>query len=153
MFLYTSLMRFIFACGLLIGVLGFASEKKIKVKDLPPPVRKTVHELAKTSTLVGLSREVEGGKTSYEAETKVNGKSRDVSIAEDGRIISTEDVVSLNSIPAPARAAIEKEAAGGKITVVEKVTTGPDVKYEASIMPKSGNKKEIAFTADGSLVK
>ena len=65
----------------------------------------------------------------------------------------TEQEVAIATIPAPARAAIEKEASGGKITLVEKVTKGTDVKYEAAITPKSGKKKEVSFSADGSPVK
>lgn len=145
-------MRLITVC-LMLAALGFAAEKKIKINDLPPAVRKTVDELGKTSTLVGFAKEVEDGKTMYEAETKVDGKTRDVTIDADGKIVMTEQEVAIATIPAPARAAIEKEASGGKITLVEKVTKGTDVKYEAAITPKSGKKKEVSFSADGSPVK
>ena len=123
------------------------------MKDLPPAVQKTVQELGKTSTLVSFAQEVEDGKTMYEAATKVNGKTHDVTIDAEGKIVMTEDEVAIDSIPAPARAAIEKEAAGGKITLVEKVSKGSDVKYEAAITPKSGKKKEVSFSAEGSPVK
>ena len=146
-------MRSIIVLSLLFTCLGVAAEKKIKMKDLPPAVRKTVEDLGKTSTIVGLAKEVEDGKTMYEAETKVNGKTRDLTIDAEGKIVMSEDEVAIDSIPAPARAAIEKEAAGGKITLVEKVTKGADVKYEAAITPKSGKKKEVSFGADGSAVK
>jgi len=146
-------MRSILVLSLLVTGLGFASEKKVKMKDLPPPVRKTVEELGKTSTIVGLAKEVEDGKTVYEAETKVNGKTRDLTIDSEGKIVTTEDEVTIDSIPAPARTAIEKAAAGGKITLVEKVTKGNEVKYEAAIIPKSGKKKEVSFNAEGSPVK
>ena len=144
-------MRYLLLFALAATV--FAGEKKVKMKDLPAPVRKTVEDLSKSSTIVGLAREVEDGKTLYEAETKVNGKTRDLTIDAEGKIVMTEDEVAIDSIPAAARAAIEKEAAGGKITLVEKVTKGGDVKYEAAITPKSGKKKEVSFSADGAAVK
>ena len=144
-------MRYLLLFALAATV--FAGEKKVKMKDLPAPVRKTVEDLSKSSTIVGLAREVEDGKTLYEAETKVNGKTRDLTIDAEGKIVMTEDEVAIDSIPAAARAAIEKEAAGGKITLVEKVTKGSDVKYEAAITPKSGKKKEVSFSADGAAVK
>ena len=81
-------MRLI-AAILILTSIGFAAEKKIKLKDLPPAVRKTVDELGKTSTLVGFAKEVEDGKTLYEAETKVNGKTRDVTIDAEGKIVTT----------------------------------------------------------------
>lgn len=144
-------MRYLLLFALAATV--FAGEKKVKMKDLPAPVRKTVEDLSKSSTIVGLAKEVEDGKTMYEAETKVNGKTRDLTIDAEGKIVMTEDEVAIDSIPAAARAAIEKEAAGGKITLVEKVTKGSDVKYEAAITPKSGKKKEVSFSADGAAVK
>ena len=146
-------MRYLTISLLILTSLGFAAEKKIKIKDLPPAVRKTVDELGKTSTLVGFAKEVEDGKTMYEAETKVNGKTRDLTIDAEGKIVLTEEEVAIDSIPAPARAAIEKAATGGKIIIVEKVTKGSDVKYEAAITPKSGKKKEVSFSAEGAPVK
>ena len=144
-------MRYLLLFALAATV--FAGEKKVKMKDLPAPVRKTVEDLSKSSTIVGLAKEVEDGKTMYEAETKVNGKTRDLTIDAEGKIVMTEDEVAIDSIPAAARAAIEKEAAGGKITLVEKVTKGSDVKYEAAITPKLGKKKDVSFSADGAAVK
>ena len=150
--LYTSDMRY--SLLVLTIAVGLAGDKKVKMKDLPAPVRQAVETLSKSSTIVGLAKEVEDGKTMYEAETKVNGKTRDVTIDEQGKIVMTEDEVAIDSIPVAARAAIEKEAAGGgKITLVEKVTKGSDVKYEAAITPKSGKKKEVSFSAEGVAVK
>lgn len=146
-------MRLLTFSLLLLASTGFAAEKKVKLKDLPPAVRKTVDELGKTATLVGFAKEVEDGKTLYEAETKVNGKTRDVTIDAEGKIVTTEEEVAIDTIPAAARAAIEKAAAGGKITLVEKVTSGSAVKYEAAITPKSGKKKEVSFNAEGAPVK
>lgn len=144
-------MRYLLLFALAATV--FAGEKKVKMDDLPAPVRKTVEDLGKSSTIIRLAKEVEDGKTMYEAETKVNGKTHDVTIDAEGKIVMTEDEVAIDSIPAAARAAIDKEAVGGKITLVEKVSKGSNVKYEAAIMPKSGKKKEVSFSAEGAAVK
>lgn len=53
-------------------VLPAAEETKVKMKDLPPAVQKTVQEQTRTAKLRGLAKEVENGKTCYEAETTVN---------------------------------------------------------------------------------
>ena len=47
-----------------------------------------------------ISKETENGKTTYEAETTVNGKSRDVSFDKTGAIVAVEQEVDLDSIPA-----------------------------------------------------
>ena len=43
------------------------SEKRVKMKDLPEAVRKTVEEQSRGAKLRGLAKETEDGKTYYEA--------------------------------------------------------------------------------------
>ena len=131
---------------------AFGAEKKVKMKDLPAAVQKTVQEQTKGAQLKGVSKEVENGKTLYEAETVVNGRSRDYVIDEAGTVVEIEDEVTLDSIPAPAKAAIEKSAGSGKILKVESVTKGTIVTYEAELL-KAGKKSEVAVAADGSVQK
>ena len=136
----------------LFGLTVSAAEKKMKIQDLPPAVQQTVKDQTKNATLVGVTKEVEKGKTQYELETKANGKTRDLIIDESGAIVLVEQEVTLDSIPAPAKAAIEKKAAGGKITKVETLTKGNTVTYEAALQ-KGLKKSEVTVTADGTEVK
>jgi uncharacterized membrane protein YkoI len=131
---------------------GIAQEKKVALKSLPPAAQKTVQEQLKGAQLKGLSQETEDGKTVYELETMVNGKTRDVLIDANGTILEVEEATTLDAIPAQARAAIEKAATGGKIKTVETVTKGGKVYYEAAIT-KAGKGSEIQVTADGAIVK
>jgi hypothetical protein len=134
---------------LLLTVSAFA-ESKLKVENLPPAVQKTVKEQTQDAKLVGLSKEKEGGKTVYELETMVNGKSRDLMIDSAGTILSVEDEVALDSIPEAAKKAIQGKVATGKITKVETVTKGSEVSYEAAYTSKSGKKAEYGVNADGT---
>jgi uncharacterized membrane protein YkoI len=118
----------------------------------PAAVQKTVKEQTKNAILVGLMKEVENGKTVYELGTKVNGHGRDLMIDAAGAVLSVEEEVTLDGIPAGARAAIQKQAAGGKITKVEILTEGKVVRYEAAVV-KNGKTSETAVKADGSAVK
>jgi hypothetical protein len=136
----------------LFGAGAAFAEKKVKLQDAPSAVQATVKEQTKTAPLVGLSQEVENGKTVYELETKVNGRTRDLMIDASGAVISVEEEVALDSIPAGAKAAIEKQAAGGEVTRVETVTKGKVVTYEAGLL-KKGKKSEFTVAADGSPVK
>jgi len=147
---HKSILLLITATWLLNSVFG--SDKPIKMKDVPPAVQKPVHEHTKGAELKGLSKEVENGKTFYEVETVVNGHSRDLLLDKTGDVVELEEEVALDSIPALAKSAIEKKAAGGKITKVEMVTKGPSVSYEAAIT-KTGKKFEVAVKPDGSSTK
>lgn len=132
--------------------VALAAETKVQMKDLPAVVQQAVKEQSKNATVIGISKETENGRTAYELETKVNGKGRDLLIDLAGAVIEVEEEVTLDSIPVPARAAIEKQAAGAKITKVETLTKGGATTYEAAITRK-GKISEVTVAADGSAVK
>jgi uncharacterized membrane protein YkoI len=137
----------------LVPVVLIAQETKVQMKDLPAPVQKTVQEQTRTAKLRGLAKEVEKGKTLYEAEITMNGKSRDVLIDPSGTVVEIEEATSLAAIPEPARKAFQQQAGtAGKILSVETVTRGSAVSYEA-VVQKGGKKSEVAVQADGSPVK
>ena len=128
----------------------FAAENKVKLENLPPAVQAAVKEQTKNATLLGLSTEKEKGKTMYEVETQVNGKGRDLMLDETGKVVETEEEVDIDSIPAAAKAAIQKRAAGGTVTKVEKLTAGSAISFEAAIKTRAGKNIEVGVNADGS---
>jgi len=125
-------------------------ETKVKLESLPAAVQAAVKEQTKNATLVGLSRETEQGRTQYEVETSVNGKSRDVTLDKTGAVIEVEEQVEIDTLPAAAKAAIEKKAAAGRITKVEKLTAGSAISYEAAITTKAGKKTRFGVNGDGT---
>ena len=150
-------MRIIMATALvsslfIAGAATLASEKKIAMKDVPTAVQQAIKEQSTGATLRGLAKEVEKGKTLYEAELKVVGHSKDITFDEQGTIVSVEEEVALEGIPAAARTAIEKAAGTGKVSEVEKVTEGGKTFYEAHVN-KGGKKSEVKVDASGVAVK
>jgi hypothetical protein len=126
-----------------------AAEKKLKLEELPAAVQAAVKEQTRNAKLIGLSSEKEKGKTVYEIETKVNGKSRDLLLDQAGTVVETEEEVDMDSVPAPAKAALQKRSREGTISKIEKVTAGKAISYEATIKTKAGKTVEFAVTADG----
>jgi hypothetical protein len=121
------------------------------MKELPAAVQRTVKEQSKGATIRGLSKEVEGGKTTYEVEMKVNGRGKDVTMDASGAVIEVEEEVALESIPGAARAAIEKAAGSGQITKVGKVSGGKETVYEAGLR-RNGKRSEVKVSRDGHLL-
>jgi hypothetical protein len=146
---------FLFSLSLVFCATALAqnSEKKVTMKDLPEAVRKTVEEQSKGATLRGLAKEVEDGKTFYEAELKVNGHNKDVLIDPTGAVVEIEEQVTLASLPANVRVTIQKAAAGkGKVLSVESITKNNTLEgYEAQIS-RAGKKSEIKVAPDGQLL-
>jgi uncharacterized membrane protein YkoI len=144
----------LFSAGLLIisSVYARASEQRVKLKDLPEAVQKTVREQSKGAKVRGLSKETKGGKTYYELELRVNHHNKDVLIDSTGAVVEIEQEVALSSLPVAAKAEIEKQVGGGKILSVESITENNTITaYEAHLI-KAGKRSEIKVTPDGKLL-
>lgn len=134
-----------------LAIAGFvtAQEKKVEMKDLPPAVQKAVHEQTQGLTVKGLAKEVEGGKTFYEAETTANGRAKDFLFDSNGNLVEVEEEIAMDAVPAAVRTALQAE---GKLLKVETVTKGKTTTYEG-IVEKNGKKSEVAVDANGKKVK
>jgi uncharacterized membrane protein YkoI len=130
-----------------------AGAASLHLKDLPAAVQKTVQETIKSGEIKNISKEVEKGVTQYEIETMLNGKHRDFEVDATGKLLVVEEEADIATIPAPAKAAIEKRAAGGKIVMVELFMRGGDTLYEAAYTSKNGKKYEVLVKADGTETK
>src|SRR5712672_1868503 len=86
--------------GLIALAAPIIAETKVKMADLPPAVQAAVKEQTKNATLVGLSKEKEKGKTMYEVETKVAGKTRDLLLDSTGVVVEVEEQIEMSAVPA-----------------------------------------------------
>ncbi len=96
--------RDIVVCIAFLAATAFVAkaESKIKFESLPAPVQQAVKQEQSTgATLMGLAKEVEDGKTLYEAEFKVANRSRDIMFDIAGKAVSVEEEVAIESIPPP----------------------------------------------------
>src|SRR5882757_2599479 len=148
-------MKQAFAAIVVAAVLpALVGAKSLQVKDLPAAVQKTVQETLKGAEIKNISKETEKGVVQYEVESMLNGKHRDFNVDAKGKLVVMEEEVDIASIPAAAKAAIEKKVAGGKLVMVETVDNGNGtVLYEAAYTSKGGKKGEILVKADGTPTK
>lgn len=139
------------AVVLVVGI-AFAAEKKVKRSDLPPAVEKTVQQQSQGATINGFSMDTEKGKVEYEVEMTVNGHGKDVSIAKDGTVLSIEEEVAIDTLPAAAKSALLARAGTAKIVKVEALSKGGKIaSYEASTL-KGTKKGEVAAGPNGEKV-
>ena len=131
------------AMGLSFLQLSYGAEKKISQSELPAAVQKTAQEQSKGATIKGYSKDTENGQLEYEIGMTVDGHSKDVSIAPDGRVVEIEEQVQLNSLPANVQQALKTKAGKGEITTVESIVkSGKLVAYEAQVKA-DGRHREI----------
>lgn len=136
--------------GFVIGSALMAADTKLSFTDLPAAVQTAAKANLSGAEIVGASKEIEKGQTTYEIETKRDGKSRDLSFDSSGKLLEVEQEVEMDSLPDSARAALQRTAAGGTIKKVESVTAGNSLSYEAVVITKSGKHTEIAVNPDGT---
>jgi len=139
----------VMVAALLLGMSAAAQEKRIAKSDLPPAVQKAVDEQIQGKSIRGYSTEVENGQREYEVETMVNGHSRDITFAPDGRVLELEEQVDLSKLPSKVRDGLQAKAGSGTITNVESISKrGKLVAYEAKVQT-SGKRHEIQVGPDG----
>jgi len=139
-------------CAISAGIC-VAQEKRVKMKDLPEAVQKTVAEQSKGATIKGLSKEVEKGQTLYEVELTVDGHSKDVTIDSSGKVVEAEEQVQLSSLPEPIQTAIKQNVGTAQIQMVESVIKGGTLQYYEVHTKKGLKKSEIKIGTDGKVVK
>ena len=95
------------------------------------------------------SKEVEDGATTYEVELKVEGRSVDLALNAEGKILEIEKEVPVDELPKAVKKRLAARYPGAKIEKVEEITKGEDgpVHYEVAI------KAEVVFTAKGKIVQ
>lgn len=145
---------------------GKTSEKKeaeedkeeIKFADAPAAVQKTLKREAGGAEIKEVVKETEKGKTTYEAEVKIDGHEYVITVAADGTLLEKElededeEVeIKFADAPAPVQKTLEREAAGAKIEKVDKLSRKGRTLYEADAKI-DGKNYEIIVTAEGLLL-
>jgi uncharacterized membrane protein YkoI len=134
---------------MLAAGVAFA-DQKTQLSKLPAAVRATVEAESKGATVKGISSEKENGKTVYELETLVNGRTRDLMIDSAGKVYVVEEQLDVDKAPAPVKAALE---AKGRIVALESVVENGKTHYEGQVLTRAGKKVAIELDADGKPIK
>jgi hypothetical protein len=142
----TTLIAVLVASG---GLAANAAERRISKTELPAAVRKTADKQAGGARVLDYTTDKEDGQIEYEVEMLVNGHSKDVAIAPDGRVLEVEEQVNLNTVDPQVRSGLKNRAGNGQITKVESITKhGSIVAYEAQVRT-AGRHSEIQVGPDG----
>ncbi len=138
----------------LLGLFAAAQgDEKIDVGDLPKAVTKAVKEKFPEAKIKGASKEVEDGKTFFEVELSVDGKSVDVVLEPDGDIEAIEKEIEVEDLPKAVIKAIAAKFSKAKIEKVEEITGDDDkVVYELAIAVK-GKTIEVVFSPNGKIIE
>ena len=136
----------------LSGWCAEEKEEKASLDKLPPAVAKSLKEQAGKEKITNVSKEKDEGKTVYEGTFKRNGRVHDVTVDENGKLLSDEESIPTSEAPKNILDAIEREFAGAKIEKFERIKEGGKTNYEA-LLSKGKKREEIKFSADGKVLE
>lgn len=133
--------------------VSYASEHALRLADVPAAVQKTAQEQSKGAAIKRYVKDNEDGKLEYEVEMTVDGHSKDLTIAPDGKLLEVEEQVNLDALPAAVRDGIQKKAGKATVTKVESITKNDKlVAYEAQVRT-AGKHSEIQVGPDGQALQ
>ena len=70
------------------GCAAMEKEEKVNLDQVPAAVKATLQKEAGTSPISTVDKEIDDGKTIYEADVVIDGKNYEIKVAEDGKLIS-----------------------------------------------------------------
>jgi len=126
------------------------ADVKARLNSLPPAVKATVEAETRHATLKGVSEEKENGKTVYELESIVEGRTRDLMIDSAGRVYLVEEELDVDKAPPAVKAALE---ARGRIVRLESVSTEGKTHFEGHVRTRTGQTVAIELGASGKPLK
>lgn len=154
-----------------VGVVAVAAwaaqedEERLTLDQVPATVKATILREAAGGEIEGIELETEGGKTFYEAEYVRGGRTVEIMVTPDGKLLAEGDEekeskaeeqereVTEAEVPAPALAALKKLAAGAKITEFAEEIEHGSAFYEGSWKTAVGNNVDALVTPAGDLVE
>jgi hypothetical protein len=118
-------------------------------KDVPAQVKSAFSQKFSGATSVKWSRE---NDEEWEAGFKLGGKNYSANFNNAGTWMETEYRISIKDIPAPVKAALDKESAGSKIKVSE-VTETKEGKFFEFVAGTGEDETEFVIDISGNVIK
>jgi hypothetical protein len=139
----------------LVPLVAEGKEEKIALDKVPAPVVKAEKAKWPQAQIVGIEREEEDGKTTFEFGLKQGQRKWDASFDPQGAIVAVEETIADKDVPAPVKKGLDKKYPKANVLLIEKVTEGEGktakVFYEYKIKTKDGG-VEVKLDPAGKVV-
>ena len=159
-------MRSIRTWACLTALLGLAvlaqavradDEEKVALDKLPKAVVDAVKARFPDAEMKGASKEVEGGKTTYEVSIKNKKDEIDVELTAEGEITAIEKEIDAKDLPKAVSKALEEKYPKAEYKEVEEVTkvdkkTEKLAYYEVQLKTAEKKKFEVQVDPDGKIL-
>jgi hypothetical protein len=127
-------------------------EAEIAVERVPAPVVSALVAAFPGARITGAEREWQDGAWTFELAFRVGGRAIQAVIGEDGRLLETEEPISLVDAPASVIAASMVLLPASTLASVDRVE-GPDgIRYHVKRV-RDGARYKVVLRADGTVLR
>ncbi len=140
------------AFSVTINATAGEKEEKMTINKVPAAVKAAIEKATTGGKVKEIEKKQHDGKVSYDVDYVKDGEKKEIKVAENGKIIKTEEKTTINKVPAVVKAAIEKATTGGKVKEIKKEQHDGKVSYDVDYV-KDGEKKEIEVAENGTIVE
>ena len=153
----SNIHQYLVTCLAIAVAIGLASctchkSRKVTLDKLPAAVNAAVVKETAGASIKQIEAEKRKHTRTYTVEFTKNGKEGEIELNCKGDVIEREQEVTLNDVPAAAKATLLKAIGAASASEIEmKVRNGKTI-YTAEY-PKDGKKMEIVVDEQGSIVK
>ncbi len=137
------------------SVLCFGAGVALASADTcPAPVTAAISKAYPAATVESCKKEVEKGTTVYEVKvTTKQGSKIEIDVAPDGKILQTEEKISLQAVPKAVMDAFTAKYKDAKATGAERQTKADgSIQYELKF-GAGKQRKEVTFSESGKFLE
>jgi uncharacterized membrane protein YkoI len=90
------------------GAKKEAPAQQVSLSEVPAPARAAIEGLTAGGEIKKLEKEKVGGKVIYDVEASVRGKDVEYDVASDGKVLTREESIAYDSLPAAVKTTVQK---------------------------------------------
>ena len=139
--------------ALLMALNGCALfSKEVKLDDVPTAPQATIQSQTSGGTIEKITCEKEDGKHFYKVEYKKDGREFELQVDDEGKVLETEEILSMEDLPPAVVETVKAESAGGEIKELALETEDGKTFYEVEF-EKDGKEHEVKIAEDGTVLE
>jgi uncharacterized membrane protein YkoI len=134
------------------GVKKEAPGQQVSLSQIPSPARATIERLTAGGEIKMIEKEEHNGKIIYDVEAKVKGKDVEYDVASNGEVLTSEESIAYDSLPAEVKTAIQKYFGSAEGLKASREIEEGKTFYEVE-GSKAGAKIALKLTATGKIIE
>ncbi|WP_223643737.1 PepSY-like domain-containing protein [Corallococcus sp. EGB] len=136
-----------------LGGPAMAKDAELPHAQIPGAVRDALASKYPQAKAQRFTKETKQGKTVYEVDLTSSAGMLEVNLAEDGTVLSEEQTLDAQALPAAVRAGLAASSFGSaRVKKAEKERKNGTIRYEV-IVEQNGGTSELVFDEQGKLLK